>query len=102
MNKFKWILNWSLGEVHFTADEIIPVKYLGENIGNCKIVVNGINVIGEFSLNKSLEDTDYLLYIVSTIENTEELWLSGIIILPPSEIGHKKPRKISDMEFYNE
>src|SRR4051794_33369771 len=78
MKKFKWLLNHSLNKQVQLPNNPIPVYKGGRIIGNCKVTSNGNQIIGEFSLSENLDDTDYILYTLSSLGNST---LVGISIM---------------------
>lgn len=99
MRNFTWQLNWIRDFLNYELNHNIRVLYNGRHIGFCKLSFRGIDLVGDFTLNEDLEKNNYILYSISINDDEEKMWLSGILIIPPEEIGTHKSRKISEMIY---
>ncbi len=97
MRRFRWLLNWSLENVHTNDGDTIPVRVLGRSVGTCAISIEGNQIIGSFDLNEDLNNDDYLLYLITTPDNAGQMWLDGILIVPPDDRLRPRARTIREM-----
>jgi hypothetical protein len=98
MSSFKWLLNWSLSEVYTSNGDVIPVRKDGVTIGYCKIIIRGDNIVGDFHLSISIDDSLYVLYTISYPNKANQRWLEGILLVDYYDGIENRARKIEDME----
>jgi hypothetical protein len=97
MKIFKWLLNWSVNNVHIKDNESIPVWRNGGLIGRCTISVEGNKIIGSFDLDEDLDNSLYILYTVSLPNSLNELYLEGIQLVDYYDGLEKRARKAENM-----
>ena len=98
MKNFKWLLNWSLANISVMENTDIFVLKNGKNIGNCHITFDGNNIIGEFNLNQDIDNTEYVLYMISKPNMLDEIFLEGILLVSYYDGLEKKAVKAENMK----
>lgn len=100
MKKFKWLLNWSLNNLYTNDGDIVSVWQNGKKIGTCRISIEEKKIVGNFSLDEDIDNSLYVLYMVSIPDSINERYLEGIILLGPEENEiEKRSKRGIDMEI---
>lgn len=98
MNKFKWLLNWSLSNITVRDGDILPVYFAGRMIGQVQISLVKDQIIGTFDLVEHINENDYILYMISVPDQGSNFSvLSGINIVPKEQLGDNVSRFVKDM-----
>ncbi|MBN8653430.1 MAG: hypothetical protein J0L67_18525 [Cytophagales bacterium] len=97
MKKFKWLLNWSLQNIYVNDGDVIPVRIYGKLIGQCKIIIEGDKVIGDFTLSEDLDNSQYVLYTISAPNLANQMFLEGILLVDYYDGLEKRAKKVEDM-----
>lgn len=97
MKNFKWFLNWSLQNIYVNDGDVIPVRVNGKFTGQCKISIDGTKVIGDFTLNESLDNSQYVLYTISAPNLANQMFLEGILLVDYYDGIEKRAKKVEDM-----
>jgi hypothetical protein len=81
MKNFKWLLNWSVANISVMENDNIFVMKNGRNIGRCHISFESDNIVGEFNLTEELDNSEYVLYMISKPNILNEIYLEGIMLV---------------------
>jgi hypothetical protein len=92
------VLNWSLQNIQTLDNDIIPVRKNGRSVGYCKIIIEQSNVVGLVTLNEDLDNSQFVLYSISTPNLAGQIFLEGILLVDYYDGLEKRAKKAEDMK----